>query len=225
MGSSQTGCLWFGASKNIFCNLNWDFCEEVIRLLLERWNISQLLTPSDPASCTSLDSQTNELLKSAICNLVNEKPSDWDETLDAVLFGLRTAVSPVTKYTPFFLLHNRYACLSSEAAYIKDSSKEDGTDSFKNNGLPSFSAAAQEQQNAVKEIVIANMAASYKQEQKGIRKKTRGLSSLTYKIEDGVFEDNDEQAMKRLKKNQFMSFHIEAVLPPEESVSSTKKTS
>ncbi|KAH0625405.1 hypothetical protein JD844_014895 [Phrynosoma platyrhinos] len=200
------------------------FTNYVIRLLLERWNISQLLTPSDPANCTSLDSRTNELLKSSICNLVHEKPSEWDDSLDPVLFGFRTTVSSVTKYTPFFLLYNRYACLSSEAAYIKDSSKEQGTNPFKSNGLPSFSAAVQEQQNAVKEIVIANMAAAYKQEQKSIKRKTRGLSSLPYKMEDGVFESNDDQAVKRLKKNQFVSFHIETVLPPEQSISSMKKT-
>ncbi|KAJ7309768.1 hypothetical protein JRQ81_007835 [Phrynocephalus forsythii] len=113
----------FGASKNIYCTFSWDFSEEVTRLLQERWNISQLLTPADPTSSVSLDSQTNELLKASICNLMNEKPGEWEESLDPLLFGFRTSVSSVTKYTPFFLLYNRYACLSSEAAYAKDSSK------------------------------------------------------------------------------------------------------
>ncbi|CAI5797168.1 gypsy retrotransposon integrase 1 [Podarcis lilfordi] len=211
----------FGASKNIFCSLSWDFCEEVTRILSERWNISQILTP---VNCTVLDSRTNELLKSSLCNVVNEKPSEWDESLDPILFDFRTSVSSVTKYTPFFLLYNRYVCLSSEAECIKDSSKEQGASPFQTSVLPSFTAAVQEQQNAVKEIVIANMAAAYKQEQKSMKRKTKGLSSLTYKMEDGVFDTHEDQALKKLKKNQFVSFQIETVLPPEQSIPSMKKT-
>uniref|UniRef100_A0A8D2LKE3 Gypsy retrotransposon integrase-like protein 1 n=1 Tax=Varanus komodoensis TaxID=61221 RepID=A0A8D2LKE3_VARKO len=209
----------FGASRNIFCTLSWDFCEEVIRLLLGRWNISQVLTPADAAGCASLDSRTSELLKSSICNVVDEKPSEWDESLDPVLFDFRTSISSVTKYTPFFLLYNRYICLSSEAAYIMASSKEQGASPFKANGLPSFNAAVQEQQNAVKEIVIANMTAAYRQEQKSVKRKTKSLLQM----EDGAFGSSEAQ-LRKLKKNQFVSFQIETVLPPEQSLSSTKKT-
>ncbi|KAJ6656598.1 hypothetical protein lerEdw1_003485 [Lerista edwardsae] len=152
----------FGASKNIFSSLSWDFCEEVSRLLSEQWNISQILTP---ANCTGLDSRTNELLKSSLCNVVNDKPSDWDESLDPVLFDFRTSVNSV----------------------------------------------------------IANMAAAYKQERKSIKRKTQGLSSLTFKMEDGVFASNEDPALKKLKKNQFVSFQIETVLSPEQSISSSKK--
>uniref|UniRef100_A0A8D0E947 Gypsy retrotransposon integrase-like protein 1 n=1 Tax=Salvator merianae TaxID=96440 RepID=A0A8D0E947_SALMN len=204
----------FGASKNIFCSLNWDFCEEVIRLLLERWNVSQILTPAD---CSSLDSQTSEHLKSAICNVVNEKASEWDEFLDPVLFDFRTSVSSVTKYSPFFLLYNRYVCLSSETEYSKESSKQQGSGPMKTNGLPSFSAAVQEQQNAVKEIVMANMAAAYKQEQKSLKRKLKGLPPLSYKMEDGLLGSSDGQALKKLKRSPFVSFQIETVLPPEQN--------
>lgn len=68
------------------------------------------------------------------------------------------------------------------------------------------------------------MAAAYKQEQKSMKRKTKGLSSLTYKMEDGVFETHEDQALKKLKKNQFVSFQIETVLPPEQSIPSMKKT-
>ncbi|CAM4662393.1 unnamed protein product [Caretta caretta] len=214
----------FGASKNIYSSQSWDFCDEVSRCLCERWNISQTLTPADPAHCPGLDNCTNELLKSSIRNVVNEKPSEWDDYLDPILFDFRTSVSSVTKYTPFFLMFNRYVCLSSEVEFVKDS-KEQGAAPGKVDGLPPFTAAVQEQQNAVKEIVIANMAAAYKREQKSVKRKTRSLPSLAFKVEEGVFGGNTNASLKKLKKSQFMAFQIETVLTPEQSISGVKKTS
>lgn len=87
---------------------------QVSRHLCERWNISQILTPADPADCASLDERSAEVLRSSICSVVSEKPGEWDTHLDPVLFDFRTSVNAATKYTPFFLMFNRYVCLSSE---------------------------------------------------------------------------------------------------------------
>ncbi|NWS13354.1 GIN1 protein, partial [Pachyramphus minor] len=132
----------FGASKNIYTSQSWDFCEEVSRQLCKHWNISQVLTPADPTD--SLDDPSAEVLRSSICNVVNEKPSEWDAHLDPVLFHFRTSVNSATKYSPFFLMFNRYVCLSSEVDFVKDS-KEQGAG--KADGLPPFTATVQEQQN------------------------------------------------------------------------------
>uniref|UniRef100_A0A674JRT2 Uncharacterized protein n=1 Tax=Terrapene triunguis TaxID=2587831 RepID=A0A674JRT2_9SAUR len=121
-------------------------------------------------------------------------------------------------------MFNRYVCLSSEVEFVKDS-KEQGAAPGKVDGLPPFTTAVQEQQNAVKEIVIANMAAAYKREQKSVKRKTRSLPSLAFKVEEGVFSSNANSSLKKLKKNQFMAFQIETVLTPEQSISGVKKTS
>uniref|UniRef100_A0A8D0GYZ6 Uncharacterized protein n=1 Tax=Sphenodon punctatus TaxID=8508 RepID=A0A8D0GYZ6_SPHPU len=170
------------------------------------------------------DSHTSELLKSSLRNVIREKPSEWDDSLDHILFDFRTSVSSVTKYTPFFLMFNRYVCLSSEVGYVKDPKKQ-GSSPAKTGDLPPFTAAVQEQQNAVKEIVIANMAAAYKRERKSVKRKARSLPSLTFKVEENVFGSNAEASLKKLKKNPFVSFQIETVLPPEQSLSEVKKTS
>ncbi|NXN37863.1 GIN1 protein, partial [Rhinoptilus africanus] len=136
----------FGASKNIYASQSWDFCEEVSRHLCERWNISQILTPAEPADCAGLDDRSAEVLRSSICSVVDQKPSEWDAHLDPVLFDFRTSVNSVTKYTPFFLMFNRYVCLSSEVDFAKDC-KEQGAGSGKADGLPPFTATVQEQQN------------------------------------------------------------------------------
>ncbi|NXP79169.1 GIN1 protein, partial [Ramphastos sulfuratus] len=136
----------FGASKNIYGSQSWDFCEEVSQHLREHWNISQILTPADPMDCSGLDDHSAEVLKSSICSVVKEKPSEWDTHLDPVLFDFRTSVNSVTKYTPFFLMFNRYVCLSSKVDFVKDS-KEQGVSSCKADRLPPFTATVQEQQN------------------------------------------------------------------------------
>ncbi|NXH02607.1 GIN1 protein, partial [Loxia leucoptera] len=136
----------FGASKNIYTSQSWDFCEEVSRHLCERWNISQLLTPTDPTDPPSPGDHSAEVLRASICSVVNEKPSEWDTHLDPVLFEFRTSVNSATKYSPFFLMFNRYVCLSSEVDFVKDS-KEQGAGSGKADSLPPFTATVQEQQN------------------------------------------------------------------------------
>ncbi|XP_068019607.1 gypsy retrotransposon integrase-like protein 1 [Melanerpes formicivorus] len=215
----------FGASKNIYASQSWDFCDEVSQHLCEHWNISQILTPAAPTDCSGLDDHSAEVLKSSICSVVKEKPSEWDTHLDPVLFNFRTSVNSVTKYTPFFLMFNRYVCLSSKVDFVKDS-KEQGASSGKaDNLLPPFTATVQEQQNAVKEIVIANMTTAYKQERKSVKRKSRGLPSLAFKVEDNVFGSNAASSLKKLKKGQFVSFQIETVLPPEQSMSGVKKAS
>lgn len=161
---------------------------QVSRHLCERWNISQLLTPTDPTEPPGPGECSSEVLRASICSVVNEKPSEWDAHLDPVLFEFRTSVNSTTKYSPFFLMFNRYVCLSSEVTapprgalqqlchcrgcrvtpqcvplqvdFVKDS-KEQGAGSGKADSLPPFTATVQEQQNAVKEIVSRGALKSF----------------------------------------------------------------
>lgn len=69
------------------------------------------------------------------------------------------------------------------------------------------------------------MTAAYKRGRKSVKRKSRGLPSLAFKVEDNVFGDSGATSLKKLKKGQFVSFQIETVLPPEQSLSGLKKTS
>lgn len=44
-----------------------------------------------------------------ISKVAGEHQHNWDDFLDPVLFGIRTAVQESTKYTPFYLMHGREA--------------------------------------------------------------------------------------------------------------------
>lgn len=69
------------------------------------------------------------------------------------------------------------------------------------------------------------MTTAYKRERKSMKRKSRGLPSLAFKVEDNVFGSNGTSPLKKLKKGQFVSFQIETVLPPEQSMAGGKKTS
>lgn len=73
--------------------------------------------------------------------------------------------------------------------------------------------------------VIANMTTAYKRERKTMKRKSRVLPSLAFKMEENVFGSNGASSLKKLKKGQFVSFQIETVLPNEQSMAEVKKTS
>ena len=50
----------------------------------------------------------------ALRKLVADKPEDWDEYLDAVMFGLRTKKQMTTKFSPYYLMFGREARYPTE---------------------------------------------------------------------------------------------------------------
>ncbi len=58
-----------------------------------------------------LDGRLNQILKALLQKLVNDKQDDWDDLIDEVLFANRTNLQNTTKFTPFFIMHNREAKL------------------------------------------------------------------------------------------------------------------
>ncbi len=63
-----------------------------------------------------LDERLNQTLKASLQKLVNDKQDDWDDLIDEVLFAYQTSRQNTTKFTPFFIMHNRETKLSIEAS-------------------------------------------------------------------------------------------------------------
>ncbi|KAK1156402.1 hypothetical protein AOXY_G25367 [Acipenser oxyrinchus oxyrinchus] len=85
-----------------------------------------------------------------------------------------------------------------------------------------FVTAIQQQQNIVKQMVIANMNASYKKEKKSTKRGSRSMQSITFKVGDTLYGTSDSAQLKRLKKSHFLSFPVETVLTSEQSGSDIK---
>ncbi|XP_078410685.1 gypsy retrotransposon integrase-like protein 1 isoform X2 [Cetorhinus maximus] len=89
---------------------------------------------------------------------------------------------------------------------------------IKTESIDEFTDSVTEQQNAVKEMVIANMTAAHKREKKNAKRKARKGIELT--AEEEVFPGNSNQTAKKHKKSHFLSFQIETTLSSEHNVNS-----
>ncbi|XP_041083285.1 uncharacterized protein zgc:113436 [Polyodon spathula] len=213
----------FGAAKTVFCCQSREFCDEVTKHLFDRWNMVHKVSPADHPLYTCLYDRSSDLLKEAIKQVVTEKQADWDDYLDPVLFAFRTSVNSTTKFTPFFLMFNREASLPNEIDF--DNLKEQqGQEicSGKQDCTADFVTAIQQQQNIVKQTVIANMNASYKKEKKSTKRGARSMQPITIKVGDTLYGTSDSAQLKRLKKSHFLSFPVETVLTSEQSGSDVK---
>ncbi|KAL4636018.1 hypothetical protein GN956_G13188 [Arapaima gigas] len=221
----STAIYRFGSVKTAVCSESADFCNEVSMHLRNRWSIVQKVSPVEQPQINTLFDHSSSLLKEAIRQVVTEKQAEWDDYLDSVLFVFRTSANPTTKFTPYYLMFNREATLPSEmeADLLKYHQGQEMCPA-KEEMVTSFMRAMQEQQNTVKQLVIANMNAAYKQEKKNAKRRVRNIPAITFKVEDPLFGTRESPPLKKLKESLLLSFPVEAVLDSEQSGSDDKKS-
>ncbi|KAK6306165.1 hypothetical protein J4Q44_G00230900 [Coregonus suidteri] len=210
----STSIYRFGAAKTVISTQSVDFCDEVTKHLCNRWNVVQRVSAVE---LNPLHDRSSGLLKEAITQVVAEKQAEWDDFLDPVLCLFRTTVNPTTKFTPYSLMFNRKTILPSETDQETDlhHSKEEAS---------ACMTVMQEQQNSVKQLVIANMNAAYKQEKKNAKRRARNMPSITFKVTDPLFGSGESSSPKKLKQSIYLSFPVETVLATEQSSSDEKKS-
>ncbi|KAM6965265.1 gypsy retrotransposon integrase-like protein 1 [Aplochiton taeniatus] len=219
-----TSICRFGAPKTILCTQNVDFCEEVTKLLCDRWSIMQKVSPLEQAQLNPLHDRTSSQLMEAITQMVTEKQAEWDDFLEPVLFLFRTTPNSTTKFTPYSLMFNRKACPITETKHgLLNYDQEHDTYSTKEEATTCM-AVMQEQQNSVKQLVMANMNAAYKHEKKNAKRRSRNMPSITFKIADRTFGAEESPSPKKLKDSLYLSFPVETVLAIDQSTSENKKT-
>ena len=129
-----------------------------------------------------------------MAKLSTDKGDDWDEHLDAILFGVRTSVQETTKFTPFFLMHGREARFPME---VEHSSTVDES------LPPNITSVIDRLQKVKKEIfplAKKNIDESQKK-QKDQYLKRKGIHKPTFKVGDKVLRLN---MRKRTKKGHKM---------------------
>ncbi|CDQ62561.1 unnamed protein product [Oncorhynchus mykiss] len=210
----STSIFRFGAAKTVISTQSVDFCDEVTKHLCNRWNVVQRVSAVE---LNPLHDHSSGLLKEAITQVVAEKQAEWDDFLDPVLCLFRTTINPTTKFTPYSLMFNRKTILPSETDQETDlyHSKEEAS---------ACMTVMQEQQNSVKQLVIANMNAAYKQEKKNAKRRARNMPSITFKVTDPLFGSGESSSQKKLKRSIYLSFPVETVLATEQCSSDDKKS-
>lgn len=191
-------CLYrFGPSRTLVCTQSSDFCAEVTRLLRHKWSAAQEVSALErQPQLDPLHDRTAPLLREALLRMVAEKQDEWDDFLEPLLFLFRTAVNPTTRFTPHSLMFSRRArsfpsqtsvkLLSCEEQQVEEEEvfplKEQAS---------SCMAVMQEQQQSLKQLVMANMNAAYKEEKrkKDGKRKTLARSSRTSRAAEPQFGD------------------------------------
>uniref|UniRef100_A0AAQ4QKK7 Gypsy retrotransposon integrase-like protein 1 n=1 Tax=Gasterosteus aculeatus aculeatus TaxID=481459 RepID=A0AAQ4QKK7_GASAC len=191
-----------------------------------RWSIVQKVSPLDQPQLNPFHDCTSPLLKEAILQMVTEKQTEWDDFLDPVLFVFRTSANPTTKFSPYSLMFNRKVNLPDENTLSLLNYDEQEQDTYSTKEKASaYMTIMQEQQNSVKQLVMANMNAAYKQEKKkNTKRRTHNMRSVTFKIADPSFCAGDSPSPKKLKDSIYLSFPVETVLATEQSSSEDMKT-
>ncbi|XP_037113967.1 uncharacterized protein zgc:113436 isoform X2 [Syngnathus acus] len=215
----------FGSPKTIVCTQSPDFCDEVTNLLSHRWGIMQKVSPPAQPQLNPLHDCTSPLLKEAITQMVTEKQTDWDDFLDPVLFLFRTSINPTTKFTPYSLMFNRKANAPNQATLGPLGYDDHEQDMYSvKEKASTYMTIMQEQQNTVKQLVIANMKAAYKEEKKNVKRKAHNSPSMTLKTSEPLFCAGVSPSKKLKEDGLYLSFPVETVLATEQSSSEVIKT-
>ena len=59
----------------------------------------------------------NKTIKNSLVKVLEEKPTEWPYIIDSILFAHGASKHFSTKYSPFFLLHNREPVLPVDRKY------------------------------------------------------------------------------------------------------------
>ena len=73
----------------------------------------------------------NRNIKESLVKALNAKPSEWPYIIEGVLFAHRVSKHSSTKFSPFFLIHNRHPVLPVDIKYSLN-----GTDETSENDQP-----------------------------------------------------------------------------------------
>ncbi|KAI4825518.1 hypothetical protein KUCAC02_021198 [Chaenocephalus aceratus] len=143
--------------------------------------------------CSPYHPQTNELvermngtIQRALRKLVADKPEDWDEYLDAVMFGLRTKKQMTTKFSPYFLMFGREVRYPTEVPehFMVDSSVEDVVAEEKvSQGVKNL--------EEIKDILHGNIS---KQEKSTRERLTKGIPKCHFRVGDQVLHGSSISA-------------------------------
>ena len=67
-----------------------------------------------------LTERFNQTLSRSLVKVINDSQDNWDEKIDAILFGYRVTKHCSTGYTPFYMMYHREASLPIDAEIMPD---------------------------------------------------------------------------------------------------------
>ena len=94
-----------------------EFVNEVSENLHEMTGIEQRITSAYHPQSNGLCERQNRTIKDSLAKVLEEKPKEWPNIIDGILFAHRVSIHYSTKYSPFFLMYNRHPILPIDIEY------------------------------------------------------------------------------------------------------------
>ena len=94
-----------------------EFVNEVSENLHEMTGIEQRNTSAYHPQSNGLCERQNRTIKDSLAKVLEEKPKEWPNIIDGILFAHRVSIHYSTKYSPFFLMYNRHPILPIDIEY------------------------------------------------------------------------------------------------------------
>ena len=94
-----------------------EFVNEFSENLHEMTGIEQRITSAYHPQSNGLCERQNRTIKDSLVKVLEEKPKEWPNIIDGILFAHRVSIHYSTKYSPFFLMYNRHPILPIDIEY------------------------------------------------------------------------------------------------------------
>ena len=94
-----------------------EFVNEVSENLHEMTGTEQRITSAYHPQSNGLCERQNRTIKDSLVKVLEEKPKEWPNIIDGILFAHRVSIHYSTKYLPFFLMYNRHPILPIDIKY------------------------------------------------------------------------------------------------------------
>ena len=88
-----------------------EFVNEVSENLHEMTGTELRITSAYHRQSNGLCERKNRTIKDSLVKVLEEKPKEWPNIIDGILFAHRVSIHYSTKYSPFFLMYNRHPIL------------------------------------------------------------------------------------------------------------------
>ena len=94
-----------------------EFVNEVSENLHKMTGTEQRITSAYHPQSNGLCERQNRTIKDSLVKVLEEKPKEWPNIIDGILFAHRVSIHYSTKYSPFFLMYNRHPILPIDIKY------------------------------------------------------------------------------------------------------------
>ena len=94
-----------------------EFVNEVSENLREMTGTELRITSAYHPQSNGLCERQNRTIKDSLVKVLEEKPNEWPNIIDGIIFAHRVSMHYSTKYSPFFLMYNRHPILPIDINY------------------------------------------------------------------------------------------------------------